>query len=756
MPMFEQKIDQKDIKGIIQKYLKYWYLFVLGGSIAFAAAMVYLHFATPIYTASTTMLFKDEKGGGLTESSAFSDLDLLKQSKSMDNEIIVLKSKSMMEKVVSDLQLDITYIVEGSVRDVELYGDGAPVKIIMNELPAAAFGKSFIIYFKDDNSFTIEDGTKETYRFGQEITKSYGVLTIVSKEGFTYSETNEPIHVKFHNKKSLAAAYSGKLNVKPVNKNASVLRVGINDPVPHKAKDILKRLIEVYDEATVQDKNKIAAKTVDFIDDRLAYLTQELSRVEQNVETYKQENELTDLSTQAQQFAASSIENRRELEAANVQLAVLRSIENYLQGQPENEYELVPSTLTITDMTLNGLITQFNELQLERERMLMTQRVTNPQVVMIDDQLKNLKNNILENLKNIKSSLIIGRRNLMAQSGLVGDKIQQVPVIERQYIEITRQQEIKNAIYLYLLQKKEESALSLAATVSNSRIIDPPSSYGPVSPVRTNVLAYSLILGLFIPFLGIYLRNLLSNKVETKKEVEKATKTPILGEICHHKTDEAIVAQTTKRTPISEMFRLLRTNLHFSAGGKQNKKVLVTSSMSGEGKTFFCVNMAASIAGTGNKVLLIEFDLRRPKVMERLKIEEKKGLTDFLVGDVEAVESVIFPSGVDDNFDVLGAGTLPPNPAELMMNPKVAEMILNMEKKYDYIILDSPPIGKVADALTLKDHADSTIYIVRYNYTEKEQIKIVDDIFVNQKLTNPLIVLNDAKKDNMGSYTYGY
>lgn len=755
--MFEQKIDQKDIKGIIRKYLKYWYLFVIGGAIGLTIALVYLHYATPIYSASTTMLFKDDKGGGLTESSAFSDLDLLKQSKSMDNEILVLKSKSMMQKVVSDLQLDITYIIEGSIRDVEIYGDGAPIKIIMNELPPEAYGKSFVIYFKDDNSFVIEDGgTKETYSFGQEITKPYGLLTIVSKEGFTYAETNKPIHVKFKSKEGLAGLYSSRLSVRPVNKNASVLRVGIDDAVPQKAKDILSKLIEVYDETTVQDKNQIAAKTVDFIDDRLTFLTQELSKVEQNVETYKQENELTDINTQAQQFATSSIENRKEIEAVNVQLEVLGSIENYLKGQSANEYELVPSTLSISDMTLNGLIQQFNELQLERERVLMNVRGKNPQVVAIDEQLKNLKDNILENLRNIKSGLKITRRNLMAQSGMVGDKIQQVPVIERQIIEITRQQNIKNAIYLYLLQKKEESALSLAATVSNSRIIDPPASYGPVSPMRTNVLAYSILLGLFIPFLGVYLRNLLSVKIETRKEVEKATDTPILGEICHDNSDNVIVAHTNTRTPISEMFRLLRSNLHFSAGGKQNKKVLVTSSMSGEGKTFFCVNMAASIAGTGNKVLLVEFDLRRPKVMARLGIDEKKGLTDFLVGDIDAVESVIFPSGVDDNFDVLGAGTLPPNPAELMMNTKVAQLISDMEKKYDYIILDSPPIGKVADALTLKNYSDSTIYVVRYNYTDKEQINIIDDIFVNQKLTNPLIVLNDAKKSNLGNYTYGY
>lgn len=344
----------------------------------------------------------------------------------------------------------------------------------------------------------------------------------------------------------------------------------------------------------------------------------------------------------------------------------------------------------------------------------------------------------------------------MARSGLVDDQINKVPMIERQMIEITRQQEIKQAIYLYLLQKKEESALSLAAAVSNTRTIDPPVSKGPVSPVKTNILAYSLILGLFIPFLGIYLKNLLTNKVERKHDVTGLTKTPILGEICHSKEKEFVVARPNIKTPISEMFRLIRTNLHYTGIGGSNKCLLVTSSMSGEGKSFFCVNIGASFAGTGKNVLIIEFDLRRPKLMKNLGIEAEKGLTDYIVGDVDQLENVVIPSGVEENLDILPAGTLPPNPAELMLNEKVANMVNELKKVYDYIILDTAPVGKVADAYTLKDFAELSVYIVRYNYTEKDQLGLIDEIFEQKKLNSPMIILNDSKKANNGGYTYGY
>jgi len=757
--IFDQSKEQKDIKSILRKYLRYWYLFLIGAGIALAAAFVYLRYATPLYLASTTIMFKDQgKGGGLTETAAFSDIELLSTSKSIDNEILILKSHNIMKRVIDELKIDRTFVIEGQIRDVEIYGEDIPIDIITEESSDAMNGKSFRIHFKDDNSFLLEEGGKKTqHQFGKAIQKDYGQFTIVSIQGFSFSESNHPLLISFHNGNSVAKSYSNRLGVRPINSQASALKISVKDPVPEKARDVLEKLIEIYEEESVNDKNQIASKTVEFIDDRLDYLTQELSRVEQNVEKYKQEMELTDVDAQAAQYISAASENRKSVEEIDIQLDVLRSIENYLLNQETNEYNLVPTTLNIKDITLNELITRFNQLQQERERSLGSgTRPTNPYILNINEQLRNLKQNILENLRNIKNGLRITRKNLMAKSGLVDDQINKVPMIERQLIEITRQQEIKQAIYLYLLQKKEESALSLAATVSNTRTIDPPAARGPVSPVKTNILAYSLILGLFIPFLGIYLKNLLTNKVERKADVTNLTQAPILGEICHSKEKEFVVAKPNIKTPISEMFRLIRTNLHYTGIGAENKCLLVTSSMSGEGKSFFCVNIGATFAGTGKNVLIIEFDLRRPKLMKNLGIEAKKGLTDYIVGDVDQLENVVVPSGIDENLDILPAGTIPPNPAELILSDKVAEMVTELKKVYDYIVLDTSPIGKVADAFALKNFAELSVYIVRYNYTNKDQLSFIDEIFEHKKLNSPMIVLNDSKKANNGGYTYGY
>lgn len=754
--MFDQKTSQKDIKAIIFKYLKYWYLFLVGAILALVVAYIYLRYTTPMYVAKTSILFKDDSGGP-SETAVFSELSMFNSKRSIDNEILILKSKSLMEQVMRELQLEVNYLIEGTVRDVEVYGEDLKLQIIPKDFSSDFYGKSFKIHFKDDNTFELHDGTVETHNFGQEITKPYGVFTIISRSDASFSQNTKPLTISFRNVENLAIGYSGRLGISSITKDASALMISITDPVPERAKDILTKLVEVYEKESITDKNQIAEKSVEFIDDRLIYLMQELSQVEQNVEEYKQQYELTDVSTQGQEYVASASASRKELENVNVQINVLRSIESYLKAQGGgDEYELVPSTLSISDMTLSGLITQFNAIQLDRERLMQNSRPNNPVIINMNEQLKNLRNNILENLKNIRSGLYITKRSLEAQLGFVGDKIQQVPVREREYVEITRQQETKQALYLYLLQKKEEAALSLASAVSNTRIIDPPVAKGPVSPNKTNTMAYSLILGLFVPFLGLYIKNLLTNKVERRSEVLHLTETPILGEICHEKSDDIVVANAHKRTPIAEMFRLIRTNLRLSLAGKANSVILVTSSMSGEGKTFFSINAGASLAGAGKKVIILEFDLRRPKLLKSLGMEKTKGLTDYLVGDIEDVNDVIYSTNVDPNLEIISAGTLPPNPAEIILNERVTSLIKDLRSRYDYVILDCPPVGKVADALTLNEHIDLAVYIVRYNYTDKDQIKIIDDIFVNQKLRNPLIVLNDSKKANSGNYVYGY
>ncbi|MDX5436551.1 MAG: capsular biosynthesis protein, partial [Pontibacter sp.] len=393
--------------------------------------------------------------------------------------------------------------------------------------------------------------------------------------------------------------------VAPVNKEASVLTISLTDAVPEKGVTIINKLIEVYNKEAVEDKNQIAANTIQFIDERLTYLTEELSTVEKDVEAYKRQNELTDVSSEAKMYLERASEYNRQLSELEIQIDVLNSIETYLKNQ-KNQFELVPSTLSIQDATLLNLIGKFNELQLERQRLLRTTQPSNPIVLNVNEQLANLRVNILENLGNIKNSLTITRNNLRANSSQFESRIQKVPAIERELLEINRQQGIKEGLYLYLLQKREESALSLAATVSNSRVIDSAVAGDlPVKPKKQLIYLLAFLVGLGVPFAFIYVRDMLDDKVKEIKDIESVTATPVLGEIAHNYSGETLVVTKESRGPVSELFRLIRANLQFATVGKENRVILVTSSMSGEGKTFFSINLAASLVLTGKKVVVI-------------------------------------------------------------------------------------------------------------------------------------------------------
>ena len=745
-----------DIKGMLMKYLRYWYFFAIGVFFCLGIAFIYLRYSTPQYSISSTLLIKDDKKGpDLSGNTVFSDLDLFQSSKNINNEIQVLKSKSLMLRVLKELDLYTSFYVEGDVKTSEIYGRFVPVKVIVHEIDSAAFNKIVTLQFKDNNHYELQEGNGSeatAHQFGEEIKVPFGRFTIVA----TTAGSTESIKIKIHDIRKLANLYNSQLNVVPVNKDASVLNINLTDPVPEKGKDIIDKLVEVYNKEAVEDKNQIAANTIEFIDERLKFLTAELTGVEKDVEQYKKRNELTDVSSEAHLYLQRASEYNKQLAEFEIQLDVLNSIESYLKSQ-DIQFGLVPSTLSIQDPTLLGLIGRFNELQLDRERMLRTTQPNNPLVQNMSEQLGNLRLNILENLQNIQKGLEITRKNLQASSAQFETRIQQVPSIERELLEINRQQGIKEGLYLYLLQKREEAALSLAATVSNSRIIDSAMAGDfPVKPKRQLIYILAILVGLSIPFAGLYLQDMLNDKVQEAKDVGKGTATPILGEIAHKRTDDILVVTLESKSPVAELFRLIRANLQFATAGKENKVILVTSSMSGEGKTFFSLNLAASLVLSGKKAIVMDFDFRKPGLTKSLGLQSDLGITNYLISDGLKIDDLIKPSPVLPNLFIVGSGPVPPNPAELMLLPKIKELINGLKEKFDFILIDTSPVGQVADALSLAPYINSSLFLVRYNYTHKEQLKIVDDIYKNQKLKHTMIVLNDARKGNTYGYGYGY
>ncbi|WP_257658723.1 GumC family protein [Parapedobacter lycopersici] len=753
----EYEGEQIDIRALLTNYLRHWYWFVISVLTCLFLAFLYLNYATPQYEVSSTLLIKDDKkGGNVSDMAAFADLGFGQSGQNIANETEVLKSKGLMQRVLTSLSLQVSYFEETAMRSTELYADSVPLRVTVHTLDTLAYKTNLEIRAKGGSRFELleENEIVGTYSFGTEIQRPYYRFTVTAIRPM---EKGTLIRIVFNDLRKLANYYNNEISIEPVNKDASVLKITLVEPVRQRGVDIINKLVELYNSEAIEDKNQIAANTVEFIDDRLKLLVSELSDVEANVERYKREHEITGVSTEIEQYLTQAGEYNRQVTGYETQLRVLASIEEYLQNENSGE-QLVPSALGIQDITLQNLIAQFNELQLERQRLLRTTQESNPLVQTVDEQLVNLRRNIQENLRNIKSGLEITRDNLLANTGQFQNRIQRVPTVERDLLEIQREQSIKERLYGYLLQKREESAISMASNTTNSRIIDSAMAGDtPVKPKKILVLLFALIIGIVAPVGALYAKDLLNDKIQTLKDVTNIVDVPILGELSHSDGRDVLVVNKSVRTEIAELFRLIRTNLQFAANGGANQVIMVTSSMSGEGKTFFAINLAASLAITGKKIVVLEFDIRRPRVLKDIELLVKNpGITNYLIDERLHIEDLVFETGLVEGLSVIGAGPIPPNPAELLMSPRIGLLFSELRKQYDHILVDTSPIGQVADAFTLAKYVDMAAYMVRYNYTFKQNAYVIKDIYENKKIHNVMLVMNDAKPENGTRYGYGY
>ena len=481
-------------------------------------------------------------------------------------------------------------------------------------------------------------------------------------------------------------------------------------------------------------------------------MADELKDVETNVEQFKKINNIsTDIRTQSGLLLENVSDLEKLITEQEVKTNVVGSIEQHLNS---NVFRIVPGALVIQDPTYLSMVEKYNMLVLERDNQLQTTKEDNPFIKSLNQQILNLKADLLISLSNIKRGMRIARNELSQKKNRFLGEISLVPSKERAFIEISRQQNVKQQLYLYLLQKREETAISKSGTLANSRLIDPPvSSRAPFSPNRRLIYIIALIIGVLIPAGLIYIKDLLNNKITSKDDITRITKVPIFGELGHNNTGETIIARQDARTVLAEQFRLMRTNLHFLLKGNTHQIILLTSSMSGEGKSFLSINLALSLAISGKKVVLLELDLRRPKISNALGVISNKGFTNYVVADMP-MSSLLQPTTLDPNLFVISAGAIPPNPAELILMDKTTSLFDYLRKEFDFIIVDTAPVGLVTDALLLSKYADANIYVVRQNYTLKEHINIINDLAVNAKMTNMSILINDVK--SKGSYGYGY
>jgi len=745
-----------DLNDILTKVVKYWYVFVIAILVSLALANLYLKNATHLYKVTSTLLIQNDfKGDGLLKGTAFSDLDMFRGARTVDNEMEVLRSRDLIFKTLKELSLETNYSIPGVLNSKQLYGEELPVRVIVEYLNDQAYSQEINLSIKNENVFALQTNDKNVlYSFDQLISRPGYKIRVV--KGPAFSTTFPSIKIAFKDLYSMAEHYSlSALTIVPIVKDANTVSLSLLDAVPQRGVDILNQLIDTYNEENVNTKNMVAKNTIRFIDQRLIDLNSDLSVLEQGVENYKQVNRVTNMTADSELNLRTSGDYDLNLSSSGVQLDLIRSLAQYL-GKNDSQYEIVPSTLGIKDLTLNNLINKYNDLQIERQRLSRNNNPDNPLIVNINEQLAGLRGYLQETLKNVQAGLTLERNNLLDKSNQFESKIRNVPVVERGLLQLSRDQDVKAAIYQYLLQKREETALSLSATIPTSLIIDRPAyNTVPAKPKEALIYLGSLLTGFLFPLFFFSGRDKLNTKVKDVTDVQLLGDTRILGELSHKEENNTVVVKRGSRTTISELFRYIQSNLGYIINNTKSQILLVTSGMKGEGKTFFSINLGITLALAGKKVIIVEFDLRKPDLMKGINMKYEKGLADYLENKNVVIDEIIKPSAVSSNLSVIGCGKLPDDPTELFSSEKMEGLFIELRKKYDYIILDTSPVGQVADAFNIAPYADASIYLVRYNFTERGQLSVLDDICENKKLKNLMIVFNDAKKDNMRTYGYG-
>ncbi len=758
----EEEIEQPvDLLALLFKYLSYWKWFVASIVICLLLAIVYLKTTTNIYEVSTTVLLKDDKkGGGMSELSALKDMGLFDVKNNVDNELEVLKTATLTEQVVRELGLYAQYTNVGTFKNESLYGASCPIRITLPtavldslsgsyefEVLVRTNGKSLFTGTYDNVAFNVQANSTDSM-----VRLPFGTIGI-AKGAFKPAE-DMTVGVKLLNPGVVAESMLANTSMELTSKTTTVVNVVLTTSNILMGKDFLNKLIEVYNREDMKDQNLVATNTAAFIDERLLALTKELGIVETEVENYKQNQGLTDITSEAQMFIGQTGEFAQKRLEVETQLAIVTDIDNYMHRK-ENYCQLLPASTGVKSENLNSLITDYNTLVLQRKRLARTASATNKAMIEMDEQIESMFSTLLSSIRNEKRSWQIAQKDLLAKDGLNNVRIKAIPRQEREYTVIKRQQSIKEALFVFLLQKKEENSLTMSVVVPKGKIIDKTRSNGiPVSPKKMVVLLMSFLLGLIIPVVTIAIRDMLRYHIDTKEELEKLSEVPVLGEIPTSADAGNVIIKANSTDSFTEMVRLLRSNLLFVMNTPDKKVINVESSVSGEGKTFVSINLAMSLALLNKKVLVIGLDIRKPKLGQYLGIEHETGITLYLSGHM-GKEQLVRPSGIHPNLSVITAGPVPPNPNELLATPLLDELINELRTQYDYIVIDTAPIGIVSDSFAINRFADVSLYVVRAGYTPKHCIEEATTLFKREKVRNMYFVLNGTDIHKK-SYRYGY
>ncbi|WP_406824417.1 GumC family protein [Pedobacter sp. KACC 23697] len=748
--------DNINLKDVFGKLIDKWLWFLASILFFLVIAFFYTRFTAPVYQINAKILVNDdEKGGAMSkQTGGLMDLGgLLGAKNSVDNEMEILKTRFLMEQVVRQMQLNIIYSKKVDFVRRELYN--APFKILILSAIDTIKATEFNIIELPNGKLKVS--TKDFERevsFGEEFSFA-NVGKLVLQRNIETAMDKGNYFVTISSVDDRVATLMNKLTVSVSNKQVSVVDLGFAYPLPRKGEDILNAIINKYTKSNLADKNAIADSTYKFIKERLNVIASELGDVEDKVENFKQNNQLADMSEQGKLLVQNTGEFTSELAKAETQVNILNELEKYLKNGDKNS-RVFPSSLTPSDMVFANLMGQYNTLLLERERQLLSVTPESPFVQNLDMQIAGLRQDILSNIQTNKKSYDLTVRKLKNQLRGAERQISGVPQIEKNYLKLARNQQIKQELYIFLMQKAEETNISKTSNISVAKTIDPPKAQvAPISPKRKVIYLIGIMVGVIFPIVIIFGQSLLNTTIGTKEDIITKTSVPVIGEISHNLSEDNLVVANQSRSAISEQFRALRTNLSFYLKNDDEKIILLTSSMSGEGKSFTAINLGNILALAGKKVLLMELDLRKPGLSAKLGVRNDIGFSNYTINANIGIKDIIKPLSINKNMFIISSGPLPPNPAETLMSEHISALISNLKKEFDYIIMDAPPIGVITDAQLLSPYANAIIYLVRQKVTRKDQLSIVEELNRSGKMKNMGIVVNDIV-DKFYGYGYGY
>ncbi|MFD2285468.1 polysaccharide biosynthesis tyrosine autokinase [Pedobacter petrophilus] len=758
----EQNLDLRaedetlDIRKIILKLLDNWYLYLGAVLISLIIAYFYSKYTPPIYQISSKVLVNSNDKGGSpgAQGSALMDLGGIMGGKSsVDNEVEILRTRFLMEQVVRQMELNIVYQEKVGFKKREIYQ--TPIKLSITKALDTISQTLVTVDVTGSNTLKVSanDFEKEI-RFNEEFNlNGVGIVKLIPT-GIAKLEHGKFL-IQVSSIDDRVAELQGKMTVGVTNKQVTIMDLGLSYPHPRKGEDILRAIINRYISSSLEEKNIIADSTTTFIQKRLSIISGELGDVENKQERFKQNNKLTDMSEQSKLLVQSTSAFTNELAKAETQITVLSELEGYLKDESKNK-RVFPASLLSSDMVFSGIMSQYNSLLIERDKRLLSDTEESPFIKNIDEQISGLRAGLLSNIQSSKNSYIITRDKLRSQLNQAEGRGEQVPQIEKDYLKLARNQQIKQELYIFLMQKAEETAISKTSNLAIAKTIDPPkSAIAPISPKQNTIYLIAIVIGLIIPTVFIILINLLNTTVSTKEDITSATITPIIGEINHNSSTDNLIVAHQGRSAISEQFRALRTNLSFYLKTSSQKVILLTSTASGEGKSFTAINLGNILALAGKKVLLMELDLRKPGLSAKLGVANTTGFSNYTIDPSVKVQHIIKPLAINPNMFIISSGPLPPNPAETIMSEHTDDLIAQLKEQFDYIIMDAPPVGIITDAQLLAKYADATLYIIRQKVTQKNQLYIVDQLYRTQRMNNLGIVVNDIVPKDYG-YGYGY